>query len=204
MIDFLNHNSLLNKIISFRAENDKKMKIETKYLKKLKFSRELVDIYTDRYDETEFGFIIDFNDDYLVIESIDDESNPNGISIFNRENITRIRWGGNQIESTQKLIDQSKRLKDIKKIDLTSIQTILKSVQNIFGYVCVFIEDLDSGVCFIGEIEEMDDETIIIYEYGTKTSLDRKRIMLNIDDITKVEGGGNYEESIKKLIKKEV
>lgn len=177
------------------------MNTETKYLDKLKASKELVDIYTDRYEESSFGFIVQYNNDYLVLESIDDDNNPDGLIIFQRENITRIRWGGNEIESTQKLVDQSKRLKEIKKIDLSSIQTILKSVQDIFGYVNVSIEDIDSTVCFIGEIEEMDDDNIVIHEYGTKVSLDRKRIILNIEHITKVEGGGNYEERIKKIIK---
>jgi hypothetical protein len=175
---------------------------ETKYLEELKSSKELVDIYRDRYDESLYGFIIDFNENYLVLESIDDDNTPDGVSVFSRENITRIRWGGNEIISTKKLIDQSKRLQNIKKIDLTSIQSIINSVQNIFGYVNVFIEDIDSSVCFIGEIEEMDDKSIVLHEYGTKISLDRKRILLNVDDITKVEGGGNYEEGIKKLIKK--
>jgi hypothetical protein len=177
------------------------MNTETKYLDKLKSAKELIDVYTDRYDESLYGFIIDFNEDFLILESIDDDNNPDGVSIFNRENITRIRWGGNEIESTKKLIDQSKRLKDIKKIDLTSIQSVVKSVQSIFGYVNVFIEDIDSSVCFIGEIEDMDDESLVIHEYGTKISLDRKRILLNVNDITKVEGGGNYEEGIKKIIK---
>lgn len=177
------------------------MNTETKYLEKLKSAKDLVDVYTDRYDESLYGFIIDFNEDYMILESIDDDNNPDGVTIFNRQNITRIRWGGNEIQSTQKLIDQSKRLKDIKKVDLTSIQSIVKSVQSIFGYVNVFIEDIDSSVCFIGEIEDMDDENLVIHEYRTKISLDRKRILLNIDDITKVEGGGNYEEGIKKIIK---
>lgn len=177
------------------------MNTKTKYLDKLKSTKELVDVYTDRYDESLYAFIIDFNEDYMILESIDDDNNPDGVTILNRENITRIRWGGNEIESTQKLIDQSKRLNNIKKIDLTSIQSIIKSVQSIFGYVNVFIEDIDSSVCFIGEVEDMDDVNLVIHEYGTKISLDRKRILLNIEDITKVEGGGNYEEGIKKIIK---
>lgn len=176
------------------------MNTETKYLDNLKSSKELVDIYTDRYEESHYGYILDYNEDFLVLESIDDDNNPDGVTVFHRENITRIRWGGNELQSTQKLIDQSKRLKDIKKIDLTSIKSILNSVQRIFGYVNVFIEDIDSSVCFIGEIEDMDDDALVIYEYGTKISLDRKRILLKIADITKVESGGIYEESIKKII----
>ena len=177
------------------------MNTETKYLDSLKTSKELVDIYTDRYDDSYYGFVVQYNDDYLVLESIDDDNNPDGLIVFHRENITRIRWGGNEIESTRKLINQSQRLKEITTIDLSSIQSILNSVQEIFGYVNISIEDIDSDVCFIGEIESMDDNSIVLHEYGTKISLDRKRILLKVEDITKVEGGGNYEERIKRIIK---
>ena len=177
------------------------MNTETKYLDSLKTSKELVDIYTDRYDDSYYGFLVQYNDDYLVLESIDDDNNPDGLIVFHRENITRIRWGGNEIESTRKLINQSQRLKEITTIDLSSIQSILNSVQEIFGYVNISIEDIDSDVCFIGEIESMDDNSIVLHEYGTKISLDRKRILLKVEDITKVEGGGNYEERIKRIIK---
>ena len=177
------------------------MNTETKYLESLQTSKELVDIYTDMYDDSYYGFIVQYNDDYLVLESIDDDNNPDGLIVFYRENITRIRWGGNEITTTQKLIDQSKRLKEITTLDLSSIQTILNGIQDVFGYVNISFEDIDSGVCFIGEIESMDDKSIVVHEYGTKISLDRKRILLRVEDITKVEGGGSYEERIKRIIK---
>ena len=109
------------------------MNTETKYLESLQTSKELVDIYTDMYDDSYYGFIVQYNDDYLVLESIDDDNNPDGLIVFYRENITRIRWGGNEITTTQKLIDQSKRLKEITTLDLSSIQTILMVFKMFLG-----------------------------------------------------------------------
>lgn len=175
------------------------MSIETRNLKRLVEEKIFVDVYTDRYEESTYGFIADFNENFLVLDSYSDDSNADGTVVFFRENITRIRWGGNHISSTHKLIDSVKTMTDKAKIDLSSIQSILKSVHSSYGYVNISIEDIDSSICFIGELTEMDEQTIVINEYGTKRSLDRSNIMISIDDITKVEAGGQYEAGLIRL-----
>jgi hypothetical protein len=116
-----------------------------------------------------------------------------------RHNITRIRWSGNDIESTSKLIDNSKRQTGKLTIDLTSIQTILQTVNKTFNHLTVHIQDIDQSVCFIGQIYEMDDNSIVIHEFGTKSSLDRKFILLGLEDITRIDVGGQYENNLKRL-----
>lgn len=44
------------------------MDLNTKYLQKLKDENILADIYTDNYNKSDYGFILDFNDDFLLIE----------------------------------------------------------------------------------------------------------------------------------------
>jgi hypothetical protein len=179
------------------------MDIKLKYLNKIVNEKIFVDIYTDHYDESRFGYVLDFNDNFLLLECFTDESKFDGIIAFHRENITRIRWGGNEISSAAELIE--KPIENFVKgtIDLTNMRTILKGVSENYGYVNVSIEDIDSGVCFIGEISEMDEQTIVLNEYGSKISLDRKNIMLSIQDITMVQGGGVYEENLISLFKNE-
>ena len=175
------------------------MELRTKYFDKLKNEQILADIYTDNYDESDYGFIVDFNDDYLLIEKFDDECNYDGLTIILRHNISRVRWSGNDIESVAKLIDTSKRQAEKINIDLTSIQTILETVNKNFNHLTVHIQDIDKSVCFIGQIHEMDENSIVIYEFGTKSSLDRKFILLGLDDITRIDAGGQYENNLKRL-----
>jgi hypothetical protein len=176
--------------------------IKTKYIGKLKSEQILADFYTDYYDESDYGFVVDFNDDFLLIEKFDNECNYDGLSIFLRNNISRIRWSGNALESISKLIDTSKRQTEIVNIDLASIQTILESVNRLYNHLTVHIQDIDKEVCFIGQIHEMDDSSIVIHEFGTKSSLDRKFILISLDDITRIDIGGQYENNLKRLFNK--
>lgn len=178
------------------------MSLNTKYLEKLKNEQILSVFYTDNYDESDFGFVIDFNNEFLLIESYDDEYHYNGISIFFRHNITRIRWAGNELENVAKLIDLTKRQKDKIRVDLASIQTILKSVSSIYKHLVIHIQDIDKNICFVGQIHEIDEHSIIIHEFGNKSALDRKFTLLSLDDITRVDANGQYENNLLKLFQK--
>lgn len=49
---------------------------------------------------------------------------------------------------------------------------------------------------------EMDAESIVVKEFGTRSSLDRGRIMFAIEDITRIDAGGLYEIGLLKVHKK--
>lgn len=174
------------------------MSLKTQYLEKLQQEKTFVDIYTDLFDDSNWGYIVDFNDEFIVLEKFSEESFPDGIIVYCQEDITRIRWECNEITSAEKLIDQSARAA-IPSIDISSIHSILKSVNAVFGHINVHVEQIDDEVCFIGQIKEMDEDTLVLHEYGTKKSLDRGFILLSIEDITRVDAGGIYERSLEKL-----
>lgn len=175
------------------------MNVEKKYLEKLKNENILVDIYTDNYEESFYGFIVKFNKDFLLLEHFNDDLNYNGIIVFKIENITRIKWGGNDIDSSLAMLDKSKRLEIVKEIGIETLNSIVNSISKIYGHINLSIQDIDSGMCIIGEVEEMDDEKIVINQFGTKSTIDRTFLMISTQDITKIEAGGIYELNLMKL-----
>tara|TARA_B110000114_G_C14829436_1_gene292029 strand:- start:52 stop:594 length:543 start_codon:yes stop_codon:yes gene_type:complete len=178
------------------------MNIQAKYLENLKDKKIFVDIYTDNFNESIYGFIFNFNNDFILLEKFTDTGQVDGIIILKRENISRIKWEGNDIETTAKFALKEKRNENIGKLKIDNIQNVLESVQNVFGCITLYIQHIDNEMCIIGEIEEMDEDTIVIKEYGTYTSLDRKMLMFSIDEITKIESGGKYEKNLSELFKK--
>ncbi len=176
------------------------MDIQTKYIEKLQIEQTFIDIYSDHQGGSAYGFIIDYNDGFLILEKFSEEGNHEGISILLRENITRIKWAGNDIESTSKLIDPKKRIDYKNEIDLATKETILATVYKRFGHVTVLVEDLDKNICFVGQILELDSESVVINEFGTRISLDRKFILLSLNDITRIDAGGVYELNLKKIL----
>ena len=175
------------------------MSVEKKYLEKLKSENILVDIYTDNYEESFYGFIIKFNEDFLLLEHYNDNLIYNGIIVFRIRDITRIKWSGNDMNSSLLMLDKSKRLEIVKEVEIESLNSIINSISKIYGHINLSIQDIDSGMCIIGEVEEMDEEKIVINQFGTKATIDRAFVMISTQDITKVEAGGIYELNLMKL-----
>ena len=177
------------------------MNIADNTLKSLHTNDTFVDIFTDHFDESFYGFIIDFNDKFLLLEHYNDDSLYNGIIVFRREDITRIKWDNNGINSAFKLISRQKNIKGFVEIDIKSIESILKSVDKTFKHVNLQIQNINSDWSIIGQIQEIDSETIILKEFGTMSTLDRGMLMLSIADITRVDAGGIYENNLLKIHK---
>jgi hypothetical protein len=178
------------------------MDVASKTLKKLQTEKSFVDIYTDSFNESLYGYIRKFNDEFLLLEHYNNDGLFNGIVVFKIADITRIKWANNDINCTRKIINKHDQEKNIESIKIDSLELILKTINKTFKHVNIYIQNIDSGMCIIGEIEEMDRVSIVIKEFGTRSSLDRGRIMLAIDEITRIDAGGLYENGLLKIHKK--
>ena len=177
------------------------MEIADKTLETLQTKEIYVDIFTDHYDASFFGFIRIYNDNYVLLEHYNLDGFYNGIIVFRRQDITRIRWDNNEIKSASLITTRQEKIKDLEFISIESIESIIKSVDKTFGYVCLQIQNINSEWSIIGQLQEMDSETIVIKEFGTMSTLDRAMLMFSIDDITRVDAGGLYENNLMKVHK---
>lgn len=172
-------------------------------LTELKLSRELVDVYRDRItDESLTGVVVDFNYEFLYMSLLTDDGEDNGISVFYRRDISRIRTGGNVRSSVGELGQFRATELKLPSIDISSIDTIVSSVQSQYGYVNLHTEEMNDEVCFIGEIIERDEKWLSLLGYGTMIARDKNTLLLQKDDISRVDAGAKYEESIKYLADK--
>jgi hypothetical protein len=177
------------------------MKIADKTLQFLETKEIFVDIFTDHFNESLYGFVKVFNNNFLLLEHYNEDGFYNGIVIFRREDITRIRWDNNDINSTFKFVNRHKETNKYNEIALDSIVNIIKSVDKAFKHVNIRIQNIETDWSIIGQIQAIDDETIIIKEFGTMKSLDRGTLMFSISDITRIEADGIYENNLLKIHK---
>jgi hypothetical protein len=177
------------------------MSLNARTLSQLEKENIFVDVLVDVFEQSHYGFIKQFNEEYLLLEHYNGDAQYDGIVVLKREDISRIRWDNNDINSTKKIINKHSDHKKIAAIKIDSINTILKSINKVFQHVAIHMQNLDADAIYIGEIEEMDKSTLVLHEFGTKRSLDRGRTMLNLSDITRMDAGGIYEHGILKIHK---
>jgi hypothetical protein len=172
------------------------MDLKTATLSKLKDQQELVDIFIDHFDTSVYGYIIDYSEEFLLIEQYDAECRPEGISVLFRDHITRLRWSGNEINNAARLITLLPRNPPKVYVDLSSMYHILQSIYSQFKYVSIHMQLLNPDIVMIGTIHEIDEENLVLLEYGTLSTNDRRYSMIALADITRVDAGGAYERNL--------
>ena len=166
-------------------------------LAQLHDSVQLVDIYRDRLDhESLTGIISAFSTDFVYLSLFSDSGLCNGISIVRVSDITRIRWEGNERTSIQELIDQKATKPLVPKLNIKSMQDVITSVQDVFGYVNILTEEMDSEISFIGQVSEMDESYLLFHGYGTMTSRDKNKMLIDLSKITRIDAEAPYEKDI--------
>jgi hypothetical protein len=142
------------------------------------------------------GVVTSFSESFVYLSLFSGSGLCDGISVVRLSDVTRIRWEGNERCSIQELVlkNESKPLKP--EIDLSSIQSIIESIQNTFGYVNILTEEMDSEICFIGKMLEIDDSHVLFHAYGTMTSRDKNKMLIDLSEVTRVDAEAQYEKDI--------
>jgi|GEM_PF-3492586 len=146
------------------------------------------------------GVILDYDGSFFVFGFVnDDDGTTDGISVMRTGDVTSIESGGNMLSSIEKLMADEKAAFNKKEIDLSSIKNAIKSVQDNYGYVAIHSEYSSEGY-FIGTVDKIDDQYVLLNKYGSMSALDRGKVLLPLQDISRVDADARYEKSIVKLV----
>ncbi len=157
-------------------------------IKELIVRQALVDVHREHMSDSFIsGAIIEVSDHFLYLRRFDDEGRYDGLSILRKDDVTRLAWGGNEREAITRLVRRGGQLPERPKIELDSFQSVIRTLDAHFGHAVLFTEELDSDLTAAGEVEEMDEETVVLRLYGPKESLDRPHGLLHLSDVTRVE-----------------
>ncbi len=69
-------------------------------------------------------------------------------------------------------------LPEVALLELSSAITIL---QRKFGYVSLHVEGTGPGMCFIGEYLDLDDDFVLLHQFGPLKRMDRSELLLRLE-----------------------
>ena len=141
------------------------------------------------------GILVQQSEDFIELVKFDQTGEYDGLSIIRKDDVLSMRRGGNELSSFDRLLTDQTGIVQEGSVDLTSIRSVVESVFKQFGYVGVFQEEYDSAFD-LGEVIAVDDDFVSISAYGTAKSLDRSKVLLRLDSISRVDVDGKYEKSI--------
>lgn len=169
-------------------------------IKELIVRQALVDVHREHLSDAYIaGAIIETSANLLYMRRFDDEGRYDGLSVLRKDDITRLSWSGNEREAITRLIRQGGQLPGRPKIALDSFQNVIAAFEAQFDHVILYTEELDSEVAAAGEVEEMDDDSLVLKLYGPKESLDRPYGLFHLADITRIDADTAQIRSLMKL-----
>lgn len=174
------------------------MSVLDKYFQELQSSGELANIYRER-TEGKSGRLCRINSvsSFAVYATnFNDDGEYNGIMVFRTDDVTRVRWGDNELEAQRRLIERVKEMPIAPELNLGNISEIVESVQKHFGYVSIATEELNDEVIYIGEVVSIDEDFLVLNEYGFKDALDRSMLILRTPEVTRIDADDKYLKTI--------
>lgn len=82
-------------------------------------------------------------------------------------------------------------------VALDEVVALLRSAARADSVTTVFVEDDRPGVCWIGAVLSVDEQTLRLLEIDPQGEWRRKPRAFDLQDITRIDFGGGYEEALR-------
>lgn len=159
----------------------------------------LVECYRDRVDDSDLcdlGYVVDGNDEYLLMHLVDDRITLNGYSLIRVKDITELNVEVEHACFIEKALEiRKKRVKRPVLVDLADINTILFSIDQNYPLLTLHRESHDPDSCYVGSVESICDKTVLINEMDPDAKWSGNK-RLPLDEITRIDFGGGYETAL--------
>lgn len=180
------------------------MTLMKKYIDKSIAEKLVLDVYRTSFTSSPiFGTIIHQSDNFICIESIDEEGDFDGFSVVYKSHISDLGYGGKNRRERAERYFTRKPDADALRVDLTSIDTIIDSLISKFGYLSIYTEEPSTDQFYIGKVKEKDTEYLLLDAFGTEDDLEMSQILFNVASITRIDVDGKYERHLVKLYEEE-
>jgi len=143
------------------------------------------------------GYVIDIGPEFFVVALVSDAIRFNGFQCFRLSDVRRL-----QVPSRYAAFHEAalkKRGEEIPKnphVVVTSLPKLLLTANRAFPLVTIHREKVDPDVCQIGRVVDLRNGRVSLLEIGPDAVWDDKPETYRLNEITRVDFGGDYEEAL--------
>lgn len=168
-------------------------------LEKAQTRNNLVRIFREELDGPDNwsdGFIIDANEDMVLLQLVDDSIRLNGYQILFLEDISDFVHPAPFNDFQKKVLELRQEEISDPGIELGELNQILLNISEEYGLVTLHREELESDSCEIGRVIKADDVSFELEEIGSDARWFDETYDYDLYDITRIEFGGAYEDAL--------
>ena len=150
---------------------------------------------SDRASEHE-GFVVGIGDGWLLLHWLDPSVVLNGYTALPLEDVEEVTLLlASESVAVAALERRGVRPVPLPEIELDDVPSLLASAERRFPLVTVHRDRSDPGVCVIGRVAHLGEESFILRQVSPAGRWDDSG-GYRYDDVTRIDFGGGYEQAL--------
>lgn len=142
------------------------------------------------------GFVVDANEEMVLLQLVDDSVRLNGYQILFLEDISDFAHPAPFNEFQKRVLKLRGEEVVDPEVDLDDLAVLLIDISEEFGLVTLHREEVEPDSCEIGRVIRADAVTYELEEIGSDARWFDDTFEYDLYDITRIEFGGAYEEAL--------
>lgn len=168
-------------------------------LEKAKVRNNLVRVFREDLDGVDSwydGFVLDANEEMVMLQLVDDNVHLNGYQILFLEDISDLVHPAPFNDFQKKALELREEVVEPPVIELKELGQLLLDITEEYGLITLHREELEADSCEIGRILKVDEVSFELEEIGSDARWFDDTYEYDLYDITRIEFGGSYEEAL--------
>ena len=147
--------------------------------------------------EGELGYVIAVGPELLLLLVISPEIRFNGFAVIRIDDITELGAPHAHAEFVEEALRlRNDSVEDAPPVSVEDMTQALRTVSKFSLTVAIYRETIESSVCHIGKVLRVDGEHVHLLEIDPDAQWDAEPTLYRIDEITRLDFGGGYEEAL--------
>ncbi|MBR7889043.1 hypothetical protein J9B83_08780 [Marinomonas sp. A79] len=168
-------------------------------LEKARTRNNVVRIFREELDGPESwtdGFVVDANEEMVLLQLVDDSVRLNGYQILFLEDISDFAHPAPFNDFQKRVLTLRGEEVVDPEVELDDLAVLLIDISEEFGLVTLHREEVEPDSCEIGRVVRADAVTYELEEIGSDARWFDDTFEYDLYDITRIEFGGAYEEAL--------
>ena len=143
------------------------------------------------------GYILGVGPRFCLVAIVEEASRFNGFQCFRLSDVRELQVPHKYAAFAEAVLKRrGKRIPRTPRVSLASIKALLISASRRFPLVTIHRERIDPDVCEIGRVLHVRNGRVSLLEINPDASWDYEPTEYRLADITRVDFGGEYEDSL--------
>ena len=168
-------------------------------LEKARTRNNVVRIFREELDGPDSwtdGFVVDANEEMVLLQLVDDNVHLNGYQVLFLEDISDFAHPAPFNDFQKKVLAlRGEKVVD-PEVELLDLAVLLIDISEEFGLVTLHREEVEPDSCEIGRVVRADAVTYELEEIGSDARWFDDTFEYDLYDITRIEFGGAYEDAL--------